>query len=216
MSRPLLLLGGQGAGKGTIGRFLARELKAIHLSAGSLLRAHVREGGRWASEIELRIHQGLHVREEISYGLLAARIAALAPSQDLILDGYPRGLDDLTRLAAVLGCEPKSVLLLEVPRPIAVERLLSREICEICDAPYGPGVASRKSGVCDDCGGTLSRRQDDSLHSIGRRIDGWEARRVPLITHLEHQGAVVSSIDASRSIAEVRDLALFAAARVRN
>ncbi len=215
MRGTVFLLGSQGAGKGTLGRILARELGTSHLSAGSLLRAHVRSGGRWADEIRRRIDRGEAVSEEISYGLLAEAVDSHGRDSGALLDGYPRHVDQLALLRRTLGCDPRRVLLLNVPRPVAVERLLSRTTCDDCDATYGPAVPSRRAGICDECGGRLNRREDDSMASIARRLDGWGAHRDSLVAHFERQDTL-RAIDASRPIAEVREQAFVAIDDLRN
>ncbi len=194
--RAILLLGSQGAGKGTLGAILAGELGAVHLGAGDLLREQVRSGGRWATEIQDQIDRGLGVATEISYGLLEERLGSLAEDVGVVLDGYPRDLDELPRLERLLGGEADLALLLNVPRPIAIGRLLGRETCEECSASHGPGVPARSAGRCDRCGGALVRRADDSPPAIARRLDGWSSRGPAIADHFREAGTLIE-LDAT-------------------
>src|SRR6476659_5634941 len=130
--RAILLLGSQGAGKGTVGAILADELDGIHLSAGDLLRARAAVGGHVAQAIHAQIDQGLPVPVEMSYGLLEERLQQSSQNQLLILDGFPRDASELPLMDEILGGEAKLALLLNVPTPIAVARLLARESCGGC------------------------------------------------------------------------------------
>lgn len=203
----ILLLGRQGAGKGTVGAFLARELDAVHLSAGELLRARVAAGGQGALEIRAQIDRGLAVPVETSYGLLGERLRALPRDELLILDGYPRDASELPVLGELLGGEAHLVLLLNVPTPIAVSRLLARETCECCGAGYGPGVPSGSPGVCDGCGGALAHRADDSPQALGHRLEGWASRSPAILAHFRQTESLVE-IDASGPSSDVNRRAL--------
>jgi adenylate kinase len=206
-SRAILLLGSQGAGKGTVGAFLAEELNGIHLSAGDLLRARAAIGGHVAQEIHAQIDQGLPVPAETSYGLLKECLQESSEKQLLILDGFPRDAAELPLLNEIIGGEARLALLLNVPTPIAVARLLARESCGDCGASYGPGVPPSARGVCDCCGGPLSHRADDSPQGIGRRMEGWAGRSPEILAHFRHVGTLVE-IDAAGPSTQVSRSAL--------
>lgn len=192
----------QGSGKGTVARALVRELGAVHIGAGDLLRRHVAEEGIWAAEIDARIAQGRGVDERISYGLLEEALGGTDHEPLLVLDGYPRLASQIPLLLRILGEPPDLVLLLDVPRPIAISRLLARETCERCDLPFGPEAPSRRAKVCDDCGGVLARREDDYALKIGRRHDAWGAESGEILSFFGRSGPL-ETIDASRSVDEV-------------
>ena len=213
--RSILLLGRQGAGKGAIGGALADELDGVHLSAGSLLRAGVRHGDLAADEIGGRIDQGHGVREDISYGLLEAALSALDSDSLAILDGYPREVAQVSRLAYLLGGEPGLVVHLEVPLPIAVSRLRSRQVCEECDAAYGPGIPASSLGRCGRCGGALGVRADDTPDALARRLAGWRNRSPEILAHYEALGILVE-VDATPPFAQVRAEVLSVAADLAN
>ena len=121
----------QGAGKGTVGRWLAgRYASVTHLSAGALLRQHVREGGTHSAEIVAQIDGGDPVPPSISYGFLAERVQTLEKDHLLVLDGYPRERSQLDLLLETIGTDPALIIHLLIPRPIAIERLRNRETCE--------------------------------------------------------------------------------------
>jgi adenylate kinase len=202
LKRSLLLLGIQGAGKGTVGRLLARDQGMAHLSAGSLLRRHVHDGGPFGEEIKAQIDRGCGVSTEISYGLLKKALADASADRPLVLDGYPREQSEIEHLLELLGVNPTLVLHLQAPRPIAVARLLSRSACDDCDATFGPGVPPRFSGVCDDCGGKLASRKDDTPPAIRCRLDGW-TRRGPRILERLREITGCTQIDSSRPIDQV-------------
>jgi adenylate kinase len=199
----VLLLGMQGAGKGTVGRWLAgRYASVTHLSAGALLRQHVREGGVHSAEIVAQIDGGDPVPPSISYGFLAERVQTVDKDHLLVLDGYPRERSQLDLLLEAIGTDPALIIHLLIPRPIAIERLRNRETCENCDATFGREVPPRSAGECDQCGGVLSRRKDDTEAAIGRRLDGWTRHGPPLLASLDAIAPRVE-VDATRDIETV-------------
>jgi adenylate kinase len=198
----VLLLGVQGSGKGTVARGLRRELGAIHLGAGDLLRRRAAEGGEWGAEIDARLSEGRGVDERISYGLLEQELSRLDGDSLLALDGYPRLAAQVPLLLKVLGEAPDLVVALEVSRPIAVTRLLGRETCADCGQSFGSEAPPRRAGTCDECGGKLERRQDDSQEMIARRRDAWTAESRQILSSLTQQ-CPVRRVDASGAVDEV-------------
>lgn len=197
MEGPILILGMQGAGKSTLGRLIAERTGATHLSAGTMLRLHEREGGSYAREIRERLDRGEGVSTDISYGLLREAVCDLADASRLVLDGYPREVSQVPLLKRAIGVDPAEVLLLNVPRPIAVDRILNREVCCSCDAAFGRDFPARVPGICDLCGGTVSSRRDDTPVAVARRLDGWSSYSRPIVAHYEAKG-ILRAIDASR------------------
>lgn len=202
MKGPILILGMQGAGKSTLGRLIAEATGATHLSAGTLLRLHEREGGRYAREIRERLDRGEGVTTGISYGLLEEAICDLDDASQLVLDGYPRKVSQNLLLRRTIGADPARVLLLNIPRPLAIDRILNREVCDSCDAAFGRDLPPRVPGVCDRCGEVLSQRRDDSPAAVAKRLDGWSNYSRAIITHYDAEG-ILCEIDASRPIDEV-------------
>lgn len=192
-------MGVQGSGKGTVARGLRREFGAIHIGAGDLLRRRAAEGGEWAAEIDARLSEGQGVDERISYGLLEQGLADVDGDSLLVLDGYPRLAPQVPLLLQVLGEPPDLVVALEVPRPIAVTRLLGRETCGNCGQTFGSEVPPCRVGACDECDGKLERRQDDSQAMIARRRDAWttESRRILSLLTVQ---SPVRRVDAARAV----------------
>lgn len=211
----VLLLGMQGSGKGTVARGLNCELGAVHVGAGDLLRRHVAEGGEWAAEISERIDNGRGVDERISYGLLEKELGLVGQAPLLVFDGYPRLSRQIPLLLRILGEPPDLALLLDVPRPIAVTRLMARETCQDCDYPFGPEAPPREAGVCDKCGGALKRREDDLPLKIGRRHDAWGAESAEICSFFDDAGSL-RRIDASRSAERVASDAVAVVEQLRN
>jgi adenylate kinase len=193
----VLLLGIQGAGKGTVGQALHGDRDIAHISAGDLIREYARDCTHEAEGARDRIARGKGVSTNMSYGLLRQRIERLTEGT-LVLDGYPRRSEEIPLLAEILRGEPDLALLLDVPPPIAVDRLLGREVCPECGAVYGPAVPPRNRASCDRCGGRLSRRADDTPPGIVERHRTWVAERRAITRHYASLG-ILQTVNAARS-----------------
>ena len=84
------------------------------------------------------------------------------------------------------------VVSLNVPKEQLVERLTGRRLCKSCGAVYHVSHKQPKSeGVCDDCGGDLYQRKDDSLEVIENRLATYESNTAPVKQYYETQGIFV-------------------------
>jgi adenylate kinase len=198
MCRSALLLGRQGSGKGTVGRVVAALGGPRFVSAGEVLRIASRaptpEGARLAGILDA----GRGLPPDESYPIIAEAVAATL-SNDLLLDGCPRRVDEVDRVRDLLGRDPVVVIELTVPVVIAVARMQTRSRCAECEMPYGPERLPVVSGRCDACQGSIERRADDNVDGIRRRLEVWDVESRPILRHYEERTTVVR-IDASHSI----------------
>jgi adenylate kinase len=185
----LIILGRQGAGKGTQCTRLSRHYVVPHISTGDILRAAVREGtelGQQAAEI---LRSGGLVSDEIMIAIVAERLDRPdAATRGYLLDGFPRtvpqakALGDITTLAD----RPIDVVIdLDVPRELVLDRLTRRRVCNVCQTNYVASGMERQPWICDNCGGDVVHRDDDTPEAINHRLDLYESQTSPLIEHYQ-------------------------------
>jgi adenylate kinase len=179
----LVLLGRQGAGKGTQCVRLSRHYVVPHISTGDMLRAAVREGtefGRKAKEI---MDRGELVSDEIMVGVVDERLDRDdTRHRGYILDGFPRTVGQAELLAKITAAEPLDLVIdLVVPTEVVLERLASRRVCTDCGANYSVETPPKYGWVCDNCGGDVVQRADDTPEAIQKRLDLYERETAPLI-----------------------------------
>jgi adenylate kinase len=179
----LVLLGRQGAGKGTQCVRLSRHYVIPHISTGDMLRAAVREGtefGRKAKEI---MDRGELVGDDIIGGVVDERLEQDdARHKGYILDGFPRTVGQAELLGAITESAPLTLVIdLVVPTDVVLERLASRRVCEDCGANYSLESPPKYGWVCDNCGGDVVQRADDTPEAIQKRLDLYERETAPLI-----------------------------------
>jgi adenylate kinase len=160
----LVILGKQGAGKGTQGLRLAKHFNTQHLSTGQLFRDSAEVGVAAGLEAKAFMDRGELVPDEIVVAVVEERFSN--PSEvepGFVLDGFPRTANQAGELDRILGSHhPLDVVVdLDVPTEMAIERLLGR------------------------------KREDDTEESIQRRLELYEQETEPLISLYRDRGLLV-------------------------
>jgi adenylate kinase len=189
----LIILGRQGAGKGTQCVRLSRHFVVPHISTGDMLRSAVREGtplGRMAKQV---MDAGGLVGDDIMVGIVEDRLNRDdARTRGYILDGFPRTVGQAHELDRISAERPIDVVLdLDVPRELVLERISSRRVCRDCGTNYVADSADRTPWICDVCGGDVLQRDDDTPDAINRRLDLYEEQTSPLIEYYGAAGRLV-------------------------
>jgi adenylate kinase len=190
----LIILGRQGAGKGTQCVRLSRHYVVPHISTGDMLRAAVRERtelGVMAKEV---MDAGGLVGDDIMIGLVDERLRrADAETRGYILDGFPRTVAQAEALDLVTAQKPlHTVIDLVVPREIVLARISARRVCRDCGTNYTATGHERQPWICEVCGGDVMQRDDDTPDAVNRRLDLYESQTAPLIEFYEQQGRLAA------------------------
>lgn len=197
----LLLLGPQGAGKGTQGALIQKRLGIPVVGTGDVLRAEVATGSIVGKRIAEQIDQGKLAPLEIVTELMGQRLLIAKNGAHLIVDGYPR--DHAQMIGMLEKCVPDAVLLLALDDTTAVERLGGRWTCpqhHIYNQETNP---PKVAGVCDEDGFSLARRVDETPEAIRERLGIYHRSTEPMIEELAHSGVRIERVDAGGNIEEV-------------
>ena len=186
----LVLLGRQGAGKGTQCVRLSRHYVVPHISTGDMLRAAVREGTEFGLKAKEIMDRGELVSDEIMGGVVDERLDRDdTRHRGYILDGFPRTVGQAELLAKITASEPLDLVIdLVVPIDVVLERLASRRVCSDCGANYSVDAPPKYGWVCDNCGGDVVQRADDTPEAIRKRLDLYERETAPLIAWYAERG----------------------------
>ena len=189
----IVILGRQGAGKGTQCVRLSRHYVVPHISTGDMLRGAVRDGtdlGRTAKEI---MDSGGLVGDEVMIGIVEERLQrADARTRGYILDGFPRTVVQANALDEVAGDKPLDIVIdLFVAREVVIRRISARRVCRDCGTNYTATGTERYPWICEVCGGDVMQREDDHPDAINRRLDLYESQTAPLIEHYTMQERLV-------------------------
>ena len=178
-----MVLGKQGAGKGTQCVRLSHHYVVPHVSSGDMLRAAVKS----RTEIGLRaqglMDQGELVSDELIMEMVGQRLAeADARSRGFVLDGCPRTITQAETLGELIAPEILDLVInLEIETQVVLRRLAARRVCEDCGTNYSVSSPPAIRGTCDVCGGEVVQREDDTEEAIGRRLELYERQTAPLL-----------------------------------
>jgi adenylate kinase len=202
----MVMLGRQGAGKGTQCVRLSRHYVVPHISTGDMLRAAVREGTDLGLKAAELMAAGELVPDDVMIGIVEERLDSDDTTQrGYILDGFPRTVDQADALAKITSSRPlDAVIDLDVAKETVLERLAGRRVCGDCAANYSVDKPPRYGWVCDNCGGDVVQREDDTPAAIERRLADYESKTAPLIAWYDERGLleVVDGYGATDEVTE--------------
>ena len=205
----VVVLGKQGAGKGTQCKRLAQHLNVPHVSTGDILRAAVRDRTPIGVEVASILEAGQLVSDDLVNRLVEERFAEDDAQRGALLDGYPRTDAQAEALDAILGEDGVKICVnLDVPNELVAERLSARRVCQECGAIYRDSDIEAISGTCTNCGGDVVQRADDLPEAIIKRLEAYERDTVPLLSFYERRGLLVrvdGDQDPQEVTADIRD-----------
>jgi adenylate kinase len=183
----LILLGPPGAGKGTQAKILVKKYDIPQISTGDILRAAVKEQTPMGIKAKEFMDNGSLVTDEVVVGIVEERLAKPDCAKGFILDGFPRTVnqaDALKKMLNALGKSIDHVVSISVDKEELLERVTGRRTCRHCGKGFHITFDPPKvNGVCDECGGELYQRDDDSEATIRKRLDVYEEQTAPLIAY---------------------------------
>jgi adenylate kinase len=190
----LVLLGKQGAGKGTQGKRLAEHYGIPHLSTGEMFRAQAAAGTAFGLEAKRYMDAGELVPDAVVVGVIEECIAPGGPlAYGFVLDGFPRTQAQAQELDRLLDGTPISAAVnLEVPTEIVLDRIAGRRICEVCQRVYHVNMPPKHPWVCDDDGGPVEQRPDDTEEAVTRRLELYETETAPIVDYYRDQLRLVT------------------------
>jgi adenylate kinase len=201
----LVILGKQGAGKGTQCKRLASIYALPHVSTGDILRAAVKAGTPLGREVASVLEAGALVSDDLVIKLVEERLEEPDARKGALLDGFPRTLAQAEALERLLGGDGiKLCIDLEVPTGLVTERLSSRRVCQECGAIYRDSDIEAISGTCEKCGGDVIQRADDRPEAIRQRLEAYERDTEPLLAFYESRG-LLASVNGDQSPDDVTD-----------
>ena len=170
-ARILLVVGGPGSGKGLLSKRLEEECNVVHLSSGDLLRCEVARQTPLGQQVQDIMARGELVSSAIMVALMKKRMR-LHPGKRVLLDGFPRSMENASDLVTLCGT-PELALHLECDDTILLERILKR--------------------------GSTEQRADDNIQTALERLRTYHRYHHQTITWLREQHVPVVNLDCSGS-----------------
>ena len=184
----LILLGAPGAGKGTQAEILCKKLSIPTISTGNILRAAIKEGTPTGLKAKSFIDAGALVPNEVIIGIVDERLSQPDCQKGYILDGVPRTIAQAEALEKA-GISFDAVVSIEISEEEILSRMSGRRVCEACGSSYNVvAVPPRVEGVCDNCGGKLIQRKDDTPETVHERLKVYHTETEPLVDFYRQRG----------------------------
>jgi len=203
--KTIILLGGPGAGKGTIAEGIRNVSPFLHVSTGDMLREAVKNGTVVGKKAEGFMKRGELVPDDVIIGIVEERLAQGSKDAAYMFDGFPRTLEQARLLDETLArhaSKVNTVFMLDAPRELLISRLTGRRVCKKCGQGYHVvNIPPKQTGICDVCGGELYQRADDSEVTILNRLDVYSKQTESLISYYDKKGVLVR-VDSSRQRGE--------------
>jgi len=175
----LLVLGPQGAGKGTQAKRISSEYGIPHISTGEMFRAEQAAGTELGRRLGEIMAKGDLVPDDLTIALIKERLSRPDAATGFIFDGFPRTLaqaDALDAMLAGIGRGLDAILFFDLPDEVGFERALRRA--------------------------ELEDRTDDTPEAIRKRLAIYHSETEPIVEHYRATGKLVP-LHADRSIEEV-------------
>ncbi len=202
----IILLGPPGAGKGTQAEKIIKEYQMSYVSTGDILRAAVKAQTPLGKKAKQYMDQGQLVPDELVVAIVKEKLAEQDQSTGALLDGFPRTVaqaEFLDQALPGIGQKIDRVLSIEVEEEELIERLTGRRVCRDCGANFHVKFKPPKvRNVCDQCGGDLYQRDDDTLETVKERLAVYKEQTEPLIAFYEAK-QLLSKIDGNQNIEKV-------------
>jgi adenylate kinase len=164
----VLLLGPQGAGKGTQASRISAEYGIPHIASGEILRAEMQAGTELGRRVKDVYDRGDLVSDDLMIELIRTRLGQPDTEAGFVLDGFPRTTVQAEALDAMfneIGRSFSVVFALQIPDEVAFERLRKRA--------------------------EIEGRADDTDEAIRRRLENYHRETEPLIEHYRVRGNLV-------------------------
>jgi len=188
----LVMLGRQGAGKGTQCSRLAGHFGEPHISTGDMLRAAVAARTTTGLKVKDIMDSGALVSDQVMISVIEERLDLPDASRGYILDGFPRTVPQAEELEVITADRPLDVVInLDVPEDVVIERITKRRVCSTCGTNYSTDVPPTQNWTCDVCGGEVVQRPDDTEEAVLERLALYASETLPLVPFYEARGVLL-------------------------
>ena len=179
----LVILGKQGAGKGTQAIRLSQHFSVPRISTVDMFRLFMKSDSEIGERARKYVEAGDLVPDEVVNDMVRERLTELdAADRGFVMEGFPRNVAQAGALDDMLAPHHVDLVIeLDVPTGVVLKRLASRRVCSACGLNYSVDAPPKLEWVCDQCGGEVVQREDDTVAVIGRRLEQYDKQTAPLV-----------------------------------
>lgn len=187
----IVIIGAPGSGKDTQSEYLVDALGYQIISTGELAR--ILSGHN--EEVREMLARGELLPDGVIEDELISAFILLPDEQPVILDGYPRTLEQARKLDTILSQNNRKLnraIFINVTEDEAVKRIGKRRVCASC----GRFTTADEGETCVECGGRLSTREDDKETAVKERFKLFHGKTEPIIDYFKEMG-ILTEVDGN-------------------
>jgi len=189
-------MGAPGAGKGTLAKRLIAKYNIPHISTGDMFREAIKAGSELGLLAKSYMEKGDLVPDDVTIGIVEARLSKDDCNHGYLLDGFPRTLkqaEALEKLTTKINRPVNLIINIDADEEELVKRISGRRVCKNCGTPFHIiGMKPKVEGVCDNCGGPLFQRADDNETALKVRLSHYYSDTKPLLDFYLKKGLLIS------------------------
>ena len=203
----IVIFGPQGSGKGTQAEKLAEHFDAEHIDMGKFLREVANLDTPLGKEIwQIQNVTKTLVPARILEEVFTIKLNSIPREKSIVFDGFPRNIDQTQYFEKAMNEFGRSVdaaIYIKLTKEESFQRISKRFLCSKCKKVFIMGVDIRsKDETCQDCGGKIIQRTDDTEEGIAKRLQVFEEETKPVIEYYAGQDKLIE-IDGAGTIEEV-------------
>ncbi len=192
----IILMGPPGAGKGTQASRLVSNYGLTQISTGDLFRKSIAENNKYGVIAKYFIQFGYLVPDDFTVQMVQDYFKENTFEKGFILDGFPRTIIQARELESIgkeFNFDIDAIINLDIPQEKLIKRLSGRRTCKCCGKTFHVEFnPPKKEGICDDCGGELYQRDDESEEAVKVRLDTYNKQTRPLIDYYTMKGSIIN------------------------
>ena len=186
---------------------IVEKYNVCHISTGDIFRSEIGNQTELGMMAKSYMDKGLLVPDEVTNQMVKSYLENLEDKKNgFLLDGYPRTIDQAKAFDALSegsNLAIDTVIAMELDFSVLSGRITGRRLCRNCGEIYHMVTKPPKQeGVCDNCGGELYQRKDDTEESLKVRLDEYSRQTEPVLDFYEKKG-LVKHINADQPIEKV-------------
>lgn len=199
----ILLVGPIASGKGTQAQKLLTKYNLAHVEMGGLLRLVAKEDSTLGNKVKEFLDNRILVTDDIIFEVINSYLKNIGKLDGILFDGFPRKLSQAKYFENFMeksGLKIDVVVELTLPTNEILSRIMNRRTCEKCGRIYNKITNPPKVvDICDDCGGKLITRSDETPEKTLTGIKQFEEITMPMIEYYKTKN-MVEEIDGNRPI----------------
>lgn len=191
----IIMLGRSGSGKGTQAQMLVQDLSLEYIGTGDLLRKFSERDNAAARRMKETMAQGKLAPSWMPFFIWMEKLAYTDINKGVLFDGSPRMLEEARTLDEVLEWFERDnvkVILIDIPREVAFERLMKRRVCGTCKKGVYVEKGKEMGQHCLYCGGDLTIRSEDHPEAIDARLDWYDTEVSKVVEYYRNKNELIT------------------------